>query len=422
MYSLFVDISSPQAIEQDRPRATHPEVWIQLADERDMFRTGILLSCSIGPSCLPLEYQPIRNISGGKLCSQRFIAILIEARIPCTVYPVQLFDWKTKQLVANNYAFWIPHHIRADEAIDWERSEVYIEEQMGTRWLTTLVLRTDFLDKAPPLFVTHGRYLIHDPLRLQLEKAGITGIAFAPLDAAHQPLSGVKRTQLEQQLQEKPHDWTLWYALGKNYQSSHRYEKAIEAFKQALELNPYQEDLWHRLGKLFSTRRSYDEAVQALQHAIALNPKSIARREYGAVLRELSRYEESLTNAQEWTQLWSESPLPFYEIGKAHAALEHYEEAVQAIEYGIAIKGVVGPSMEEILAMEGDMLYKLARFKESLAAYNRGLKVNERYRALWSRKTKVLRVLRRNKAAEAAEQVFQKLEEQREQNLKSRPM
>ena len=417
MYSILVEAVLGTIVEGDRARPIDPLLCSRLVDEPNAPRPQVELSFHIGPSCLEYDYLSIRNVSGGRLCSQRFIDILTSASVPFTAYPVHLLEWNTEHPITERYFFWIPKRVSRDEAIDWERSEDRIDPETGVHWLTKLVLRTDYEVIAPLLFVTAGRYLVNDSLRAQLEAAGISGLAFAPLDAAHDPYTGVKRETLELFLREHPEDWERWYKLSLLYND----QRALEPLSRVLELKPDLEEALYRRGRILYQIGSLQEALEAVKRVIELNPQSRAWGEYSTILRELEHKEESLTSAEHWVQIWGESPLPWYELGKAHAALGHYEEAVQAIDRGFALKGVVGPYIEEVLRIKGEMLYQLGRYKEALSAYALGTKMNARYRALYEGKAKTLHALGRNKEALRAEQELQKLEQEREENLKKRP-
>lgn len=384
MYSLLRDVISEEIEDDDRPQAVDPQLCLKLVDERDSFPSQVELSFHIGPSCLGQDYLHIRNIPGGELCSSRFIDILTAASVPFTAYPVLLQERNTERPIADRYFFWIPKRISRDEAVDWERSEDRIDPETSVRWLTKLVLNDKFEATAPALFLTAGRYLVHNALRTQLEAANISGLTFAPLDSAYDPFSGVKRQELERFLREHPDDWEYWYKL--SLLSSN--QKALESLSRTLELNPNFREAWERRGRILCTLGNLEEAREAFQKAIELQPQTREKydsmpgkaertaeqlanleflaqmrawTQYCTVLRELGRIQEALTIATYTVQTWDTSPLPRYELAAIYAALGRNEEALDAIEQGLARRG--GSRLDDLFLLKGDTLYQSGRYE-----------------------------------------------------------
>lgn len=452
MYSILIDAYIDTLVERDRPRAQDPKLCAQLVDERDVQRPEVQLLFHIGLSSLQQDVHRIRNVSAGRLASERFIDVLKRMSVPFTAYPTTLVEELTGQPFPNRYYFWISRRIVSNDAVDWEHSEEYVDGETGVRRLTKLVLRDDILSTAPLLFVTGGHDLVHKSLQMEFEAARITGIAFAPLDAIYAPLSGIKRMELERKLQEHPNDWVLWYELSGTFLSAKHFGAALEALDRALALNPGLREAWERRGSIFSILGQLQDAREALSRAIRLQPqpqlrigrknalyssKSNRNKEipiniehllelsawvkYCAVLQELDYKEEALEVAHDLVQTWNQSPLSWYALGKAQTALGHHEEALQAIERGFAIMGPIGPDIEEIHGLRGEILYHLGRYREALAAYQTGLASRPNHRGLYVGKIKVLHALGRHKEAIKAERELQELEQEREENLKKRP-
>lgn len=416
MYSILIEAVSPHLVEQDRPRAVDPRLCSVLVDERDVLRSGIALEFSLGPSSLQQDYLMIRNVSGGKLCSQRFITILTQASVPFTAYPTVVIDPATKRPFTEHFFFWIPRRIPKDEAVDWERSEDRVDPETGKRRLKKIVLQDEFLANGPQVCAVAARYLIHDTLRETFKTVGMKGMAFAPLDAADDPHTGIKREDIRQRLLANPEIWKLWVELGKLLED----REALLTFNQALSLKPDLEEAWYRRGRILQRQGAFQEALASLQHAMHDHLQSGAWEEYGVVLREMGQMEEALTHARQWVQLWEEAPRTWWELGRAHAALDHYEEAIQAIDHGFALIG--GADRDDLLKIKGDMLYRLGRYQEALDAYTYGIKFRHHLRPLYRAKVEVLRTMGQEKQATEMEKELQKLEQEREENLRKRPI
>src|SRR5947209_8735279 len=163
------------------------------AENADLCRTLIAQSGTPQPLQSPLtfslgwdgvlDYISIASVAMGHLCSQRFLEVLVRNNIPCTIYPAWIVDWSTKSTLDVPYYLWAPQRIEG--AIDWEQSEVWMNPETGEKYVTKLVLGTQYAEKGPLHFQEKGRvaHLIHEHLREHLLAEGVTGIDFAPLDA-----------------------------------------------------------------------------------------------------------------------------------------------------------------------------------------------------------------------------------------------
>ncbi len=420
MYSLLITAVLDEDMRYGRPWAIDHQLCRKLAVERDFPRVVSHLEFHLSQNCLQLDYLDIQN-APGQLCSQRFIEVLRGAHVPFITYPARLIDKDTKQPFTASYSFWIPQWL--EEAIDWERSEQWVNLETGARWLTKLVLTTECEAAAPLLFQTRerGYYLIHDMLQIQLETIGIKGVTFAPLDAAYMPHEGVKKLELERLLKEHPEDWTRWCKLSYSQMVLHRYQDALNSLSQALALKPDLEEAWYRRGSILYTLGHFQEALDALKRAIELEPRSRAWNEYCAVLRELGRHEEALASAGHTIGIWSKSSASWYELAAAHVALGHYEAALQAIERGLALGGGGGTRLAEMYRIKGEALSQLGQYEEALSAFTVGVSCSPLVRALWAAKASVLHILGRHEEASMAQQELDRLERQREKNLLKRP-
>ena len=326
MYYLLVQITSDEDKECRRIQAVEPELCRRLIFERALQKPGMKLSFRINPLCLHKDCLQVSNVSGGRLCSQHFIDVLTSESIPFTAYPVHLLDVTTGKPIAAHYWFWIP--IWIEGTIDWETSEVWVNPETGKRHLTKMVLIASG-EAAPLLFQTKetGHYLIHDKVRTRLQVAGITGVAFAPLDAASIPLLGVQKLELERILQRHPDNVEDWCKLSYLLWQLHRQQESLAAIDRALTLKPDLEEGWYRRGLILYELEHLQEALEALKQAVQANPQSLAWKDYSAVLRRLGSKEEALASAEHLVQIWSSSPVSWYELGAARAAMGHAEEA-----------------------------------------------------------------------------------------------
>ena len=87
-----------------------------------------------------------------------------------------------------------------------------------------------------------------------------------------------------------PDSWAGYYSLGTYYQNSHRYEEALDQYRQALALAPRHPDLYAYLGTVYFYLGRFEEATVALQDSIALRPSWDAYYDLGGIYYSLRRF------------------------------------------------------------------------------------------------------------------------------------
>ena len=416
MYFILLEAPSVGLDEQERPHPVNPRLCQRVVQETLSVSASDLLEFQAGPTSLEYDYLSVYTVSGGYLVSQRFLDVLSDLAVPVRAYPVRLLHYQMAVPFPDPAFLWVPQRVRRDEAVDMEQSEIQVNQRTGLRRLVRMVLRPAFLEHAPLIFATMGRCLVHETVRQVMEEQGLRGIAFASLDAVDNPEAEIKRRDLEALLQAHPDDWSHWYQLSLLYKD----ERALAPLRRALDLNPNAEHAWYRLGGILRTIGSREEALQAFQRAIDLNPQSGAWGEYAAILRELGKYEEALTVAQRWVEIWGEiSPLPWYEVGKAQAALDRDEAALAAFDRGFAVFGAaVGGRIHEVHAIRAEIFFRQGRYEEALKAYEAGLVKNHFDQQLWEGKAKTLWALGDEAGARDAEQKARQIEDERKENAR----
>jgi len=420
MYSQLIDVAADNEVWSHLPEPLDAQVCMQLIDTYDASHPSTTLIFRVGRTSVGRDYLPVQRVSGGWLCSQRFVDILTRGNVPFTAYPAQVLEQGTEQPVETAYFFWMPYRVK--NAIDVQRSRIWTDPEMGGRWYLEIVLTEEYEQTAPRLFHARGggRYFVDDSLRTQLVEANITGIDFAPLDAAFAPKVGIKKQALERALQEHPDDWETWTLLSDVLVQLHYDEEALGPLRNALALKPDVEKVWYKYGRLLLKLQRFQEALEALKQAIERQSNGPAWGEYCATLRALGRYEEALTGAQHWIEQWSHSPLPWYELGATYAALGQYSDALPALDKSLEIGG--GARLEDVFRLLGSVLSALGRYDEAVEIYDEALQTHPQKSVFWTGKAVALQSLGLYKEAELAEQQVHQLEQTREENMKRRPL
>jgi hypothetical protein len=112
------------------------------------------LDFSLPPDDSPPDYIAT-DVVGAHLCSQHMVDALARLSVPMRLYPVTLLNLGTGEPYSRAYYCWIPQQL--EDAIDWQRSEIWTDPETGERILTNMVLTDSIERSAAPLFSPTGR-------------------------------------------------------------------------------------------------------------------------------------------------------------------------------------------------------------------------------------------------------------------------
>jgi tetratricopeptide (TPR) repeat protein len=401
--------------------AVEPEICQIFVRNIEIVEKKSHFSFRIHSSWLTLDYMPINNVSRARLCSQRLVDILALASVQQYVYPALLLDRETGESLSERYFLWLPEKVK--NTIDWERSESYIDPSSGQKFLTKLVLTDVCEGMALPLFQPEGRasFLIHSQLRLQLEEAGIKGMAFAPLDAMYDLHKGVQKEAVERLLREYPEDVPAWHLLTDLLQFLLQYQKALDAAGHIVALQPDDAKGWFKQGHLFSLLGEKKEALKSIQQSLQLEHHTFAWVDYSQILLELGKQEEALAAAQQFVRIWGKHYISWQTLGNVYATIGRYEKALQAFEKASELGGDNFREFDVFQAKKGEVLYSLERYEEALAVYNHPILLRSQNQLVWEGKIKVLQALDYKRALEDADEILRQLKVKAEKNIKARP-
>lgn len=114
------------------------------------------------------------------LYSPRLIAVLREIGIQFETFPAEIIDRKTKKPLEVEYAIF--HLLEKAEGIDMEKSDYDVDSPYDIRHL---VMTDESLHQGKLLFRDRNfmqLVLMHEQLKTQLDKVGITGCSFTPVE------------------------------------------------------------------------------------------------------------------------------------------------------------------------------------------------------------------------------------------------
>jgi tetratricopeptide (TPR) repeat protein len=127
--------------------------------------------------------------------------------------------------------------------------------------------------------------------------------------------------------------------LGMVYLSSHRYQEADLAFKKAISLDANDVCAYEQSGKLYYDQGKYQESIEALTQAARLKPRDTT----------------------------------YHFLGNAYMYSKRFDEAINT--YWELLR--INPNYDEVYFDLAAAYYRVHRYQESAAAYNRAIKRNE---------------------------------------------
>lgn len=176
----------------------------------------------------------------------------------------------------------------------------------------------------------------------------------------------------ERYLDEDPFNYSVWYELGRMYEISRRYEKAVDAFDFSITLN--DKYLMALIGKASALTglEMYEEAITALEEILTSDPNNLATSyaiaecneklgnytdamriylsiierdgsfgdaHYGValIMEEQGRLEESLTFFQKAVELAPDSTEYLWGLGKLLMRLQLNEKAIGVFRKAVTI-------------------------------------------------------------------------------------
>jgi hypothetical protein len=268
------------------------------------------LEFAVPARALRLDYVPLplELGEGGGLASPRLQGLLADYRVGHRVYPVRLRQEGTGRELSGEYGLVVLPRERAEEVIDWERTET--SQWLSERCVRTLGIKERWAERGRLLVGVLGmrrgqvvRVLVQERLRRAMEEARLRGLAWAPLSACMDPGNGARAEGLRAYLQRYPEDGEGWYHLACEYGVLCQYEKGLEVAEQALGLRPDDAQMWERRGMLLWELGRRGEALESARRAWELRRGEPGWRwygwNYGRMLRKMGRAQEAVRVLEE---------------------------------------------------------------------------------------------------------------------------
>ncbi len=204
--------------------------------------------------------------------------------------------------------------------------------------------------------------------------------------------------------QRSPDFADAWYFKGMNLYQSQLYQDAIDSMEQALSLtsDTFTEDLqanaYHVIGLSRVNLDDNEGASEAFAKSVEINAtNAIVWNDYGAVLNDLSKFDEALSAFDKAIESDDSSAEYWLNKGNTLTNLEQFGDAVSAYDKAIEIE----PAPRAYNA-KGKALVKQDENEKAIEAFDAGIALDEGIADLYANKAVALMNLKRYDEAIAA--------------------
>jgi tetratricopeptide (TPR) repeat protein/predicted Ser/Thr protein kinase len=167
--------------------------------------------------------------------------------------------------------------------------------------------------------------------------------------------------------------------LGDVYNSTGKYEKAVEQFQRALQLDRTSDDAYRGLAFAYEHLGKIADAEQTYRHAITVRPQYWAGYNWlGTFLFRQGRFAEAASAFQQVTALAPDNVRGYQNLGGAYTALGQFNQAIPLLEHAVALRP--SPTGYSNLAT---VYFYLRRFSDAARTYEKAVKLDNRDFVLW---------------------------------------
>jgi tetratricopeptide (TPR) repeat protein len=177
-------------------------------------------------------------------------------------------------------------------------------------------------------------------------------------------------TLFEYMVTKAPNAPSLYYNLGVSYSEFHRYQDAIESYKQAIKIKPDYADVYNNLGFTYSELARWQDAIEAYEQAIKIKPDyADAHYNLGITCYKLGRYQDAIESYKQAIRIKPDLVKAHYNLGVAYHHLSRYQNAIESYKQTIIIK----QDYAEAYFNLGIAYYQLDRVQDAIEAYKQAI-------------------------------------------------
>jgi len=216
-----------------------------------------------------------------------------------------------------------------DEAIEWHRKAIALDERHQSSWLNygRSLYKLGLLDKAMIAF-DHCLKLNPNFAEAYVNKANCL---------QERNLSKEALNLSEKAICLNPQLFEAWNSKGVSLSKLGYFDEAVKNFNEALSLFPNYADAWSNLGNVLGSLSKFEEALKALDRSVNLRPNyAEAWNNRGLVIQALGAYQQALDSFDRaiklkfnYPEAWRNRAIPLNSLRLYDEAIFSYKRALE---------------------------------------------------------------------------------------------
>jgi tetratricopeptide (TPR) repeat protein len=179
--------------------------------------------------------------------------------------------------------------------------------------------------------------------------------------------------QLEKKIEINPNDLRSLLMLGSGYYLRGKIVSAIQVYQQAIKVNPQLPYAYYYLGVSYYRQARLNDAVDTFKKVLDLAPHFLMAYYWlGIANWHKGDYQQARVAFEKLLSENDESPIAHFHAALACIEEQAFECALQHLQ---ALAGIVQDDSRVQLYL-GQVLYRLNRIDEAIAAYKKGLQLS----------------------------------------------
>ncbi len=130
-----------------------------------------------------------------------------------------------------------------------------------------------------------------------------------------------------------------YFNFGYSYSKLEKYQKAIDAYKEAIEIKPDLHQAYNSMGVAYGKLKKYQKAIDTFKKAIEIKPDfHEAYYNTGYAYVKLKKYQKAIDAYKRTIEIDPDFHKAYSSMGAAYGKLKKYQKAIDAFKKAIEIK------------------------------------------------------------------------------------
>ena len=163
-----------------------------------------------------------------------------------------------------------------------------------------------------------------------------------------------------------------YFNLGYSYSKLEKYQKAIDAYKEAIEIKLGFHEAYNSMGVAYGKLEKYQKAIDTFKKAIEIKPDfHEAYYNIGYAYRKLKKYQKAIDTYKRAIEIDPDFHEAYSSMGAAYGKLKKYQKAIDAFKKAIEIK----PGFHEAYRGIGFAYLKLKKYQKAIDTFKKAIEI-----------------------------------------------